>query len=571
MRTLLALVSFCLGLTAASNNFSVIIKGPFQDALYDVTEDHDGQIGAVGFSQSFEAAPAASETYYSAFDYLAAQNRSRGEQIKLVRLDDQGETTFEHSLSLPEYNRAVSAVKTPGNGYFIGGYTQDGQMLVTKIGQNGERRFLKRFGTKNLDKMHRIVALRDGGVLAVGTSVTSRDRSDNLFKQGLGHNDISLTRFHRNGQQLWSKKYGTVYDDNGIDATEAGDGSIIVLGTTDQGAKRIVSFMRLGENGDKIWRKEYNSQGYHNAYDLITLNNGRFMTSLTQRSSSGTEQIRLVTFDLQENILNERNISTDAGHALHAIAEHRNGTITGVGTVTHMPSGRSDALAMHFDAQGNTIWKKEYGGPGSDLFRNLKILRDGTIAAVGETVASGSEVTDMWVVKLHDDGSVASKATVTATVYTHLNEALSEEIGKGNVTLGKDLTITLSHPVLLFKVGVYELTPVQKTFLELFSNKLLKALQSYKGQIAGLRINGHTSSEWKGADFTERYLNNAELSTQRAFSVLSHLFRHQANKPYQQWLTDILSNDGYSYSKIVKNPVEDREASRRVAFEIVLK
>ncbi|MDX1295364.1 MAG: hypothetical protein R3302_03805, partial [Sulfurimonadaceae bacterium] len=224
MRTLLALVSFCLGLTAASNDFSVIIKGPFQDALYDVTEDHDGQISAIGFTQDFKAAPAVSETYYNAFDYLAAQSRSHGEQIKLVRIDDQGETTFEHSLKLPEFNRAVSVVKTPANGYLIGGYTQDGQMLVTKIDQNGNQLFLKRFGTKNHDRMNRLVALRDGGVLAVGTSVTSRDRGDKLFQQGLGHNDITLTRFSRNGQQLWSKKYGTVHDDSGIDATEAYDG-----------------------------------------------------------------------------------------------------------------------------------------------------------------------------------------------------------------------------------------------------------------------------------------------------------------------------------------------------------
>ncbi|MDX1296524.1 MAG: hypothetical protein R3302_09650, partial [Sulfurimonadaceae bacterium] len=460
---------------------------------------------------------------------------------------------------------------TPANGYLIGGYTQDGQMLVTKIDQNGQQLFLKRFGTKNHDRMNRLVALRDGGVLAVGTSVTSRDRGDKLFQQGLGHNDITLTRFSRNGQQLWSKKYGTVHDDSGIDATEAYDGSIILLGTTDRAAKRTVSFMRLGENGDKIWRMEYNSEGYHNGYDLITLSSGRFMASFTERTAKQIEKIRLVTFDLQQNLLNERDVTTDASSALYAIAQHSNGTITGVGGVTRMPSGKTDALAMHFDAQCNTLWKKEYGNAGNDLFRNLHIMRNGTIVAVGETVAAGSEISDMWIVKLNDDGSVASKATESSSVYAYLYEQFADDINKGNITLGKDLTITLTHPVLLFKTGVYELTPVQETFLELFSNRLLKALQPYKSQIAGLSINGHTSSEWKGADFTERYLKNSKLSTQRAYSVLSHIFRHKANAAYQPWLTDILSNDGYSYSKIVTNPEEDRKASRRVAFGIILK
>ncbi len=571
MRTFLLLATLALGIHAAQSSYSVIIKGPFEDALYDIAEDHDGQISAAGFTQRYDTARYASATYYSAFDYLAAQNRTHGEQMRIIRLNEKGDTTLDTSLELPQFNRAVSLIKTPANGYVAGGYTQNGELLVAKFNAAGHVYFTRTFGTQNNDRMHRLVALRDGGVLAVGSSVTSRDNRDPMFDQGLGGNDIFLTRFSKEGQKLWSRKYGSQYDDTGIDAEEAFDGSIVVLSTSAIGADRSIHLMRLDENGEKIWSNTVASGGRHNAYDLLRRHNGRFIASLTQQDAAGKESIRLVSFDLQQNMFDDTNVTTDGSGVLYRLAEFNNGALVGVGSITDLQRGNTDALVIGLTPKGNVQWKRSFGEQKRDLLRSVKVLRDGTIAAAGETTLPGSEATDMWIVRLNDDGSFTSRSGAARSLYDHLADALSDDIAKGNITLSKDLRITLSHPVLLFKAGVYELTPVQKTFLELFSAKLLAALQSYKNEIDALRINGHTSSEWKGADFTDRYLNNAELSIQRAFSVLSHIFRHKPNASYQQWLTEVLSNDGYSYSKMIKNPDEDREASRRVAFEIVLK
>ncbi len=211
-----------LPLLLSAAPYSILVDSGFQDRCYDITEDHHREISAVGFSQHFQSEALPERVVYSnAFDYLQSVRKSPGEQIRLVRLNGEGAITFDFSNNLSRFNRAVSVVKTADNGYFVGGYTQEGELLLLRLSVSGSILFEKTFGTRNFDRMNRLVALRDGGVLAVGSSMTSRSHSDPLYEQGLGLNDIFLSRFDQNGRVLWSKKYGTLSDDRGMDAAEA--------------------------------------------------------------------------------------------------------------------------------------------------------------------------------------------------------------------------------------------------------------------------------------------------------------------------------------------------------------
>ncbi|MEA3372879.1 MAG: OmpA family protein [Campylobacterota bacterium] len=572
MRIFILFISlFGLLYSQTENSYSIVIGGTFEDSLYDITQDHDGQISAVGYSQNFKTTNTEPETYTDAFEYLSSLNSARGEQIRLVRLDSQANITLDRSMNFKAFNRASSLIKTPQNGYYIGGDTQEGQLLVIRMDSHGTIKFSQQFGTKNFDRMHKLVLLRDGGVLAVGSSITSRDFSDALYEQGLGLNDIYLTRFSKEGRRLWSKKYGTIYDDRGIDATEAYDGTILVAATTDIGKDRGITLMRITENGDKIWLKQYTKSGVFNVYDLITLRDDHFLASLSYKDPLKGEQIRLLKFDLQQNLLAEHNISTAKSSALYSIKEQSDGKIIGVGYTTDKRHINTDAFAISFDPLLKPIWQYNYGNTNRNLFRSVTILRDGSYVAAGETVAPHSEVTNMWIVKLGDDGSIISLRQSARSLYDNLYDTFSNEIAEGKITITRDLTITLVHPALLFKTGIYELTAEQKTFLNQFAPKLLKTLSAYKPNINALRINGHTSSEWRGADFTHRYLNNAKLSTQRAYSVLSDIFTQTGTKKHQQWLSDILTNEGYAFSKLIKKPDEDAVLSRRVTFKIEVK
>ena len=563
---LFTLLSFTLN---ANNLYSIIIEEPFDNALYGVAQDHDGDISAVGFSTLYKQTNSGSKNYTNAFEFLKDRAGADGKQLHLIKLNNTGETTLSLTTTLGRFNRGVSIVKTPSNGYFLGGYTLDGELIIIKLDANGKTLFQRQFGTKKFDKMNKLVSLKDGGVLAVGSSITSRDQHDPMFEQGLGLNDIYITRFSRSGEKLWSKKYGTLDDDRGIDATEAFDGTILVLATASKGKNKTPILMRISEDGDKIWLKNYIQKGVFNVYSIITLRDGNFLVSATQYDKAHKEQIRLIKFDLQNNILAERDINTDYNSALKEIHEYSNGAIIGAGYSTDTHYVNTDALAIQFSPELSPIWKRQYGGENRDEFHDVSILRNGQVVAVGETTMPNSQVRNMWVVKLNDDGSIALKRGDNTTTYQALRELFKDEINTHQISIYKDLTITLSNDALLFKVGVSQLTPKQELFLKPFSKKLMYFMYQNRDHISSFEINGFTSSEWKNSSFSQGYMNNAELSSKRALNVLQCFYNPSQKRSHQKWLSTLTSSNANAYAQLIKqNDIEDKKASRRVEFKI---
>jgi hypothetical protein len=284
MKYILALLLVFTLTQAKSNDFSIIINEPFNNALLDVTQDYDRSISAIGFKKEYKVNNQTDEEYTNAFDYLKSVSASQGSQMYLIKLDNNSaHIKLRKTAKLSHFNEAVALIKTPQNGYFVGGYTLDGTLLFAKLSANATIIYSTIFGTKNYDRLNNLIKLSDGGVLAVGSSITSRNQNDNLFETGLGLNDIYLTRFSKDGKKLWSKKYGTAYDDRGIDAVEARDGSIIVISQTSYNKNKNLTLMRITQNGDKVWLKHFKSEKSTTPYKVIRLRDGNFLASLTQK------------------------------------------------------------------------------------------------------------------------------------------------------------------------------------------------------------------------------------------------------------------------------------------------
>ena len=570
MKFILLLLFTTLLLLAKPNDFSLIIDKPLNDALLDVTQDYDRQISAVGFSRHHGSpSKTTSEVYTNAFDYLESVSENYGSQMHIVRVDDAADISLDKAAKLSQFNEAVALAKTPTNGYFVGGYTLDGSLLVHKLDRNGDSIFTKMFGTKNYDKMNNLLLLSDGGVLAVGSSVTSRSTHDPLFETGLGMSDIYLTRFSKDGDMLWSKKYGTEYDDRGIDAAEARDGSIIVLSTTNNGKNNDITMMRVGENGDKIWLKHFKSEDSQTPHKVIKLRDNNFLALLSQKNGVNKEQIRIIKFDLQKNILIDKVITTRYSSVLKDIKEYSNSSLIAVGNVRD--TDNTDALVMLLDSELSLLAQEHYGDQNYDAFNAVEILHNFQAAAVGVHTNNNSQESNMWIVKLNRDITLAKKANKIGNFYAELRKIFKKEIDAKKLVITEDLSIQFTDSSLYFHVAEYILTPTQKSFLTTFSKKLIPFLNANKNAIETLEINGHTSSEWGGTHFSDGYLKNEKLSMNRSYATLSYVFSHQ-DKPTQTWLSKILSGNGLSYSKKrMVEEKEDKEKSRRVTFKIILR
>ena len=143
-------------------------------------------------------------------------------------------------------------------------------------------------------------------------------------------------------------------------------------------------------------------------------------------------------------------------------------------------------------------------------------------------------------------------------------DELKQTLGN-SVNVTKDGALKLNSKILFAK-GSSQLKEEAKTELKDLFTKYITALMSnpsIKENIDRIVIEGHTDSDGG-------YLYNLKLSQERALSVMNYLLTLPIAKKYS--LEKYLTASGRSYlDRVIKNGVEDKEASRRIEFKFRLK
>ena len=168
-------------------------------------------------------------------------------------------------------------------------------------------------------------------------------------------------------------------------------------------------------------------------------------------------------------------------------------------------------------------------------------------------------------------------------LYDDLEEEFKKDLDEWNAVLNKQtLSIRFKEPAVLFPPGAAEVRPLFRKMLDEFFPRYIKILTEtknvdgkykYKADIAEIRIEGHTSSEWsEQVTPREAYILNMELSQGRTRSVLNYVIQIE-NPQIQQnrkWIRDNLTANGLSSSKLILNPdgTENSQESRRVEFRV---
>ena len=171
-------------------------------------------------------------------------------------------------------------------------------------------------------------------------------------------------------------------------------------------------------------------------------------------------------------------------------------------------------------------------------------------------------------------------------VYTNLQRALSEDLQKEfegdpewTGTLDPEtLSIRFKEPFTQDDATVpNDFKKVLNDFFPRYIEILTKS--EYKNDIAEIRIEGHTSSEWHHeATLDEAYFNNMELSQNRSRNVLRYVLgiKDQEIIQNKRWIKENMTANGLSSSQTLpvspEDPlVENKEESRRVEFRVVTK
>lgn len=156
-------------------------------------------------------------------------------------------------------------------------------------------------------------------------------------------------------------------------------------------------------------------------------------------------------------------------------------------------------------------------------------------------------------------------------IYEDLShEFTEEELKEWNAAIDKNsLAVTFKEPDVLFANGQWQVTPRFQQILNSFMPRYIAILsqKKYEGKLLEVRIEGHTSVEYKGeTDPKMKYIRNMELSQNRARSVLVYTFSIPGMADKIDWLEKYVTANGLSSSR----PAETDAQSRRVEFRVLV-
>ncbi|MDR2109237.1 MAG: cell wall-binding repeat-containing protein [Coriobacteriales bacterium] len=284
-----------------------------------------------------------------------------------------------------------SVAPTPDGGYVAVGSSYDA--IIVKFDAGGNVLWAKSYGGSSSDGFSSVVCTPDGGYVAVGYSSSAGGD----FSATKGMYDATIAKFDADGNKLWAKSYGGNYNDNFDSVAPTPDGSYVAVGSsysTDgdfpaaKGQQDAI-IAKFDVNGNKLWAKSYGENFDDFFFSVAPASDGGYVAAGRSTSDSGYDDAIMAKFDANGNKLWVRGYGGSSNDWFTSVTSTPDGGYVAVGSSYSadgdfpVTQGYYDAIIAKFDAEGNKLWAKSYGGSSDDDFISVTCTPDGGYVAVG--------------------------------------------------------------------------------------------------------------------------------------------------------------------------------------------
>jgi hypothetical protein len=205
---------------------------------------------------------------------------------------------------------------------------------------------------------------------------------------------------------LWTGIYGGDREDQGWSVVQTFDGCFVVAGrTTSYGSGLQDAYlMKVDPSGDTIWTRTYGGSSWDFVYSIAeTSDSGYIVVGRESSYGSGGVDVWLIKTDANGDTIWTRNYGGPDWEEGNAGVQTSDGGYILVGVTYSYGAGESDVYLIKTDSSGDTLWTRTFGGPDVDEGWSVAETPDGgyIVAAVtGDYTWEG----DVYVIKTNADG-----------------------------------------------------------------------------------------------------------------------------------------------------------------------
>jgi hypothetical protein len=253
--------------------------------------------------------------------------------------------------------------------------------------------FEKMFGTSGNDFSRSVKQLPDGSIYLFG----------NTDSAVYGGNDFSLTKLDQDGNQLWTKYYGTVNSENGLYLNTTADHNFVFVGESVTPASTDILIYKVDTSGNIIWNKTYATSANESGNYIEQTSDGGYIIAGSQNDSLGYYDLFVLKLNAKGDYQWHRTFGPNRNEYAKMIHETANGYIL-VGD-TGDSLNNYDVTVFHLDTLGNKTWSRSYGDSLANGSQGILATSDGNYLFYGETEISPGSWFDAFLEKIDKNGN----------------------------------------------------------------------------------------------------------------------------------------------------------------------
>jgi hypothetical protein len=271
-------------------------------------------------------------------------------------------------------------------------------LMTGVLGTSAQTRFQKTAGSSSNDRNYHLAAGQDGSLYATGYTEAVTGNLTDAF----------LVKYNRFGEVQWAKTYGDTGHETNWDVIVTQNNQIVGVGySSGLSAYEGGIITRADTSGNVLWsRGVVSTIGHVNFYRVIETSTGDLVAAgLTSRNNQ--DDMVLCKFSSAGTLLWSRLIGSPQTDEVMGLIETSQGHYLLAGLTDDAGgNGGTEFASVKTDANGNVLWKKRYGGSGSERMNSV-VEMGGFYYFVGWSSVGAVGGNDVVVMKTDTAGNVA--------------------------------------------------------------------------------------------------------------------------------------------------------------------
>jgi hypothetical protein len=216
------------------------------------------------------------------------------------------------------------------------------------------------------------------------------------------------------GNTLWSKSYGSIYNDYGRFIHKLANGGYIISGVFADTTSGVIAgnnqmfLAKILPNDLLDWSFSYGS-GYSEAAKKIIITNdeGYIMVGYTDTYGAGGTDMYVVKTDSMGTIQWSKSFGgTGSSDIAESLIQLSDSSYVIVGMTNSYGAGNSDVYVIRIAHDGSLIWSKTFGGSNGDVASSICMSHDNNLIISGSTTSFGSGLCDVYLLKISLNGDL---------------------------------------------------------------------------------------------------------------------------------------------------------------------